>query len=105
MTQLELEQLGDRFDYICHLCNWLEFEKVCKLHYSQMEQLTMAMDEMDKYTVYNKVLNLLYIFSTTSVIYIIGWNLRRFVNSIILKWNNIQWLWMIWINTLFTIRH
>ena len=57
MKQPTLENNSNIFTYVRHLSNWFEFERVQQRHYSPMEQLTFAMEEMEKDSRFEKALS------------------------------------------------
>ena len=59
MKQPTLKLTPNIFTFITHLRNWFEFEKVQHRHYSDMEQLTIAMEEMETDSRFEKALSLL----------------------------------------------
>ena len=59
LDQPSLKKTPNFFIYIRHLMNWIQFEKVQHRKYSNMNQLTMAMEEMENDERFEKGLNLL----------------------------------------------
>ena len=56
LEQPTLAKTPNIFTYICHLRNWHQFEKVQRRTYLPLEQLTTAMEEMEKDRRFDKAL-------------------------------------------------